>query len=921
MSVCKPIAPVRLMIAGLLLLVGFCPVIFAVPVLAVPVSAVRELGSAPEVDDPQPLLPDLFCWADESRGYMHDWVVEGDLLRFTTAFANNGAGHLELRGGEVLPNGNQQVFQRIFYDDGTFQDRLAGEFTYHAGHGHIHFDGYAIYSLRQYLPGGGTGDLVATGGKISFCLIDITKYRSDAGSSRYNSCGQIQGVTAGWSDVYTRTLPDQWINISLVPDGQYWLEVTIDPDNLLLESDSTNNTSRIPVIINRGGTTGGDRWEANNSFAKATNFGRTSEFHEVGLSIHDASDEDYFRVVSEKHGDFDVHLNFTHDLGNLDLFIYDEAQNLLASSTSLTDNEEIHFHGHEDHVYYMVIRGANGATNGYELDVHGPGHLVTQIVTSTDVPVVIPDGVSANSPGAWATSILMGPEVELTDLNLIFDRLDHSWLGDLEIELISPSGTVAKILTAQWQTGGGLLGNQDDFRNTRLDDQAALNLSQGTSPFTDWFRINHQNTGSNPLSVFNGENADGIWQVRIRDRYPADTGILQRWSLMFTGENLNPGDRYEPNNAHPQAVDLGVLGQTTVDGISIHNATDRDFYRFVAGVAGPAQIGINFAHADGNLDMIVYDSSLREVGRADSLTDHEWLEIDAKAEELYYIEVFGVQEARNNYSLQVDVAPQIGEVGTVNEITDQWTTIVLDRSFTAPVVIAGPPTRNELQPGVVEIRNVQSDRFDLRIANWTGRGRPRQGDVVDYLVVEAGRHALPDGSWLEAGVEYEVDHQFRFIPYESMKQRPMIFTQTVTSGAENPAIGRVGKIGSDGFDVIVQEAESSLGVSLPKTLHWIVVGVANSQSSHFKFRAGITNGSSVPSTIHFGENLTEIPRFFAQLQSIREFDPATVRVTDLKSAKATIFLEEEQTLDKETVHGLERVVWFATRGRMIFAAD
>lgn len=875
----------------------------------------------PLQDDPQPLLPDLFPWASESRGYLHDWVVEGDLLRFTTAFANSGAGHLELRGGAVLPNGNQQVFQRIFYDDGTFQDRLAGEFTYHSGHGHIHFDGYAVYSLRKYLPGGGIGDLVATGGKISFCLIDITKYHSNAGASRYNSCGQVQGVTAGWSDVYTRSLPDQWINISLVPDGQYWLEVTIDPDHLLLESDSTNNTGRIPVTINRGGPTGGDRWEANNSFAQATNFGRTSEFQEVGLSIHNSTDEDYFRVVAEEHGDFDVHVNFTHELGNLDLFIYDAEQNLIASSTSLTDNEEIHFHGHEDDAYYIVIRGVDGATNGYELDVHGPGPSVTVVVNSADVPVTIPDGAGANSPGGWATSILLGPEIQLTDLNLIFNRLDHTWLGDLEIELTSPQGTVAKILTSQWQSGGGLLGNQDDFRNTRMDDQAAVNLSQGSAPFTGWYRINHQNTGSHPLSVFNGENSEGVWQVRIRDWYSADTGTLRGWSLMFTGLNLNPGDRFEPNNAHPQAVDLGVLGIATLEDLSIHNARDRDFYRFVAGVAGPAQVEITFPHAAGNLDMIVYDSALLEVGRGDSLTNNERLEFNATAEELYYVEVFGVQEARNNYSIHVDIAEQIGETGTVDGITDQWTTVGLDHTFVNPVVIAGPPTRNDPQPGVVEIRNIQSNQFEIRVANWERRGSPRSGEVLDYFVVEAGRHSLPDGQWLEAGVEYDVDHNFRFIPFEFSTLRPMVLTQALAGARNNSATARVGKIGQDGFQVVMQEAEASLGMSAPKTLQWVVLGIANSQTSHFKFRSGTADISSIPATVNFGMNMGDIPRVFAGINSIREFDPVTVRVTDMKSAKATFVLEEEQTFDKETTHRAERVVWFATLGRKVFAAD
>ena len=152
------------------------------------------------------VLPDVFAWESEDRGYLHDYIVEGDLLRFTTAFANQGEGHLEVFGGEVTENGNQEVFQRIYNDEGGYRDRLAGEFTYHEGHGHIHFDGYAIYNLREIGPAGEVGDIIATGGKISFCLIDITRFDPDAGSSNYGGCGTTQGVSAGWSDVYGLSL-------------------------------------------------------------------------------------------------------------------------------------------------------------------------------------------------------------------------------------------------------------------------------------------------------------------------------------------------------------------------------------------------------------------------------------------------------------------------------------------------------------------------------------------------------------------------------------------------------------------------------------------------------------------------------------------------------------------------------------------
>ncbi len=869
--------------------------------------------------DAVPLLPDVFPWADQSRGYLYDWIVQGDLLRFTTAFANQGEGHLELRGGAIV-GGQQEVWQRIFYSDGTHQDRLAGHFTYHAGHGHIHFDGYAIHKLRQVTAGNGVGDVVATGGKISFCLIDITKYNPNAGPSRYNSCGQIQGVSAGWSDVYSRNLADQWINIATVPDGQYWLEVTIDPDNLLLEADPDNNTARIMVNINRGGPTQGDRWEPNNTFAQATNLGTISHWHEPGLSIHNTADQDYYRFTAVADGEFDVHLNFTHSLGNLDLFIYDHNQNLIASSTSTTDNEEIHFHVHQNDSYYLVVRGVGGATNGYELDIDGPGDVIKTVVSSTNVPIAIPDGIGASNPGPWVTSILAGPQVRINDLNLIFERLDHTWLGDLEIQLVSPLGTVAKILTSQFQSGGGLLGSQDNFRNTVMDDQAALNLAQGSAPYSGWFRINHASTGANPLSIFNGEIAEGTWTLRIRDWHSADAGTLHAWSIMFIGEDLNPGDRFEPNNFFPQAVDLGTLGIVSVKDVTIHNSVDRDFFRFQAGVAAPAQIRVEFTHNQGNLDVIVYDSSLAEVARGDSHTDNEILDLVVTANETYYIEIFGVQGATNAYTLTVDVAPVIGETGSLEGVTNAWQRVDFARVYQNPVVIVSPASYQDIRPATVIVRNVDATGFEVRVSRWHYQGGTFQPERLGFLVVEAGTHTLADGSLLHAGTVSNVQANWKPVSFgSSFTTQPLVLAQVTSAENGWTAVPRLQSVNPHGFQMRIQEQESRMAVR-KQSVAWIAVTPGQDYQGNWQYQSGIARvRNQDPVSVFFNGTFRDLPHVLAGVQTFNDPDTVTVRLTDVKSNKLTMFMQEEQSADSEMNHGNELVGYLAFSGQYLFA--
>ena len=208
-----------------------------------------------------PMLPDLFALASQPKGYVYGWYLDTTeipgrlLLRLSTAVANQGRGAMELRGSTLNADGTQNVLQRVYHEGGGFHDQLAGTFTYHEAHSHIHFDNFAAYRLRAVTAGNGVGDVTAAGDKVSFCLLDIDRFNPNIPGSPasrvYNSCGQVQGISAGWADVYDDSLPDQWIDVTDVAPGQYWLEVIADPDNRLQETDETNNVTRILIDFTR----------------------------------------------------------------------------------------------------------------------------------------------------------------------------------------------------------------------------------------------------------------------------------------------------------------------------------------------------------------------------------------------------------------------------------------------------------------------------------------------------------------------------------------------------------------------------------------------------------------------------------------------------------------------------------------------
>ncbi|HXG47286.1 MAG TPA: lysyl oxidase family protein, partial [Methylomirabilota bacterium] len=216
-------------------------------------------GTAPPpAPSANPMYPDLITWTDWLRDI--DMVDSNGrkLLRFSASYANTGRGPMEVYG-VVQGDGTTYAYQRVWNDDGTYTDYLAGTFSFagHQDHNHWHFDDFASYYLRRVTSSGGVGSIVAGSPKITFCLLDWTPYDRSLPGAPQNAvytCDN-QGISVGWADVYVKELEGQNIDITSVPDGVYWLESVTDPDNRLKEASDSNNSGRIKIQFSKSNNT------------------------------------------------------------------------------------------------------------------------------------------------------------------------------------------------------------------------------------------------------------------------------------------------------------------------------------------------------------------------------------------------------------------------------------------------------------------------------------------------------------------------------------------------------------------------------------------------------------------------------------------------------------------------------------------
>jgi len=361
-------------------------------------------------------LPDIII--RESDLYNNDIVTTVSPgrthLRFNNSTANVGLGRLHLIGTlPALPDGSQLVMQRIFRDDGTFWEDTSGAFLYHPTHSHTHFEDWCAYRLREVLPGDGVGEIVAEGAKTSFCILDLGVYSSSLPNYNpnpfYPSCGStIQGLSVGWFDLYSKSLPGQNIDITDVPDGLYWLEAEADPVDNVRESNESNNITRIKVSIGEGPTIALDAFEPNDSIPQVLGHlegaQNSSNMGPVGprtvvtdLSLHTEANKDYFRFYCAGPGTSadTVRIDFVHAEGDLDMRLRDSNGVSLVLADGATNREIILLTNRPAGWYYLEVFGYQNALNpDYTLTINPPANTAPSITVSNP-----PAGISQRAHG------------------------------------------------------------------------------------------------------------------------------------------------------------------------------------------------------------------------------------------------------------------------------------------------------------------------------------------------------------------------------------------------------------------------------------------------------------------------------------------------------------------------------------------
>lgn len=175
--------------------------------------------------------------------------------------------------------------------------------------------------------------------------------------------------------------------------------------------------------------------------------------------------------------------------------------------------------------------------------------------------IAIPD----NNANGVSDSITIDQNINAEFVEIYFTAADHTYWGDLDIELISPSGTKSKLATKHYIASG-----------------------YGSQRYDNWIFGSVRQLG---------ESSKGTWTLKVKDLWASDVGTLQNWGLKIYGTDMVNKQMYVSVSESPDPVISGQNSQVTIHAEdSAHNPVTS------AGVSLSLTGGGTLASSSGTTD-------------------------------------------------------------------------------------------------------------------------------------------------------------------------------------------------------------------------------------------------------------------------------------------------------------------------------
>ena len=159
------------------------------------------------------------------------------------------------------------------------------------------------------------------------------------------------------------------------------------------------------------------------------------------------------------------------------------------------------------------------------------------------------------------------------------------------------------------------------------------------------------------------------------------------------------------------------------------------------------------------------------------------------------------------------------------DLDHNWQWVFLPGALQDPVVIVGPPSYQETDPGVTRARNVGNMRFEARFQEWDYLDGTHAPEGVPYVMMERGHHTMTDNSLWEAGT-FSLDGTGSWSTQsftQAFPETPKLFLTVQTYHDAQAVAVRARNVTSAGFEAALFEQESLMDGHVAETVGYLAV--------------------------------------------------------------------------------------------------
>jgi hypothetical protein len=180
-------------------------------------------------------------------------AAPGYRLAFASTVDNAAsAGPLIIKGHRLSTADPMMADQIIELSDDSQMTRpnmgqlIYEEYPDSLSHRHWHYKAFVRYQLRATSAG---LPIVRPDNKAGFCLADPIYAPDFCGSLKPEALSVDEGLGPGTTDYYNPNLEGQYIDITDVPPGDYWLLHWVNSGKEICESDYANNAAAVKIAL------------------------------------------------------------------------------------------------------------------------------------------------------------------------------------------------------------------------------------------------------------------------------------------------------------------------------------------------------------------------------------------------------------------------------------------------------------------------------------------------------------------------------------------------------------------------------------------------------------------------------------------------------------------------------------------------